>query len=84
MNMETQPTIYEIRLAGHLSPQWITWFEGLSISLEEDGSTLLTGALSDQAALHGVLKKIRDLGITLVSINRLQFDETHPNQPKKE
>ncbi len=62
-NMETPPTIYEIRVAGHLSPQWVDWFDGLTITLEEDGNTLLTGPVADQAALFGLLKKIRDLGL---------------------
>ncbi len=82
--METPPPIYEIRLAGHLSPQWVDWFEGLTVSLEEDGDTLLTGPVADQAALHGLIKKIRDLGMILVSINRVQFNESHPNRSNKE
>ena len=69
--METPPTIYGIRIAGHLSSQWMDWFEGLTITLEEDGNILLTGPVADQAALHGLLKKIRDLGMTLVSVNRV-------------
>ena len=68
MNMETSPPIYEIRVAGHLSPQWADWFEGLTITLEEDGNTLLAGPVADQAALHGLLKKVRDLGMPLVSV----------------
>ncbi len=70
--METSPVIYEIRLAGHLSPQWMEWFEGLTISLEEDGSTLLTGPVTDQAALHGLLKKVRDLGMPLISVVQIR------------
>jgi hypothetical protein len=64
-----QPGIYQIRIGGHLSPQWADWFAGLTITLEEDGSTLLSGPLVDQAALHGILKKVRDLGMPLLSVN---------------
>ncbi len=64
-----QPIVYQIRLRGHLSDQWTNWFEGLTITLEEDGDTLLTGPVVDQAALFGLLKKVRDLGMPLVSIN---------------
>ena len=64
-----QPYDYQIRIRGHLSDQWTGWFEGLTITLEEDGDTLLTGPVVDQAALFGLLKKVRDLGMPLVSIN---------------
>ncbi len=63
---------YEIRLKGHLDARWAEWFEGLTITLEENGSTFLSGALADQAALHGTLKKVRDLGLTLVSVNSVE------------
>ena len=83
MNTETPPTIYEIRVAGHLSSQWVDWFEDLTLTLEEDGNTLLTGPIVDQAALHGLLKKVRDLGLSLVSVNQVSPLET-TNQPYKE
>jgi len=67
-----QPTIYQIRLKGHLDSQWTDWFEGLTITLEEDGNTLLTGPVIDQAALHGLLKKVRDLGMPLVSVSPVE------------
>ena len=66
---QNQPQVYQIRLKGHLDLQWIDWFGGLTITLEEDGTTLLTGPIIDQAALHGLLKKIRDLGMPLVSVS---------------
>ena len=64
--------IYQIRIKGHLGHQWTDWFEGLTITLEENGDTLLTGPVVDQAALHGLLKKVRDLGIPLLSVNRIE------------
>jgi len=67
-----QPTIYQIRLEGHLGRQWTEWFDGLAITLHRNGDTLLTGPVVDQAALHGLLKKVRDLGVPLVSLNRVE------------
>jgi hypothetical protein len=68
----SQPVVYQIRLKGHLGREWTDWFEGLTITLEEDGHTLLTGPVIDQAALHGLLKKVRDLGMPLVSVGPLE------------
>ena len=67
-----QPMVYQIRIKGHLGRQWTDWFGGLTITLEEDGDTLLTGPVVDQAALHGLLKKVRDLGMPLLSVNRVE------------
>lgn len=64
-----QETVYQIRVKGYLSQQWNNWFEGLTITLEEDGNTLLSGPVVDQSALHGILKKIRDMGMPLLSVN---------------
>ncbi len=66
------PGFYEIRIKGHLDDRWGDWFEGLTITLEENGDTRLTGPVVDQAALHGLLKKVRDLGLPLVSVNRIE------------
>ena len=63
-----QPMIYQIRIKGHLDAQWAGWFDGMSIMLEEDGNTLLSGLVADQSALHGLLKKVRDLGMLLISV----------------
>jgi hypothetical protein len=65
-----QPLVYQIRIKGHLGTQWTDWFGGLTITLEDNGDTLLTGPVADQAALHGLLKKVRDVGMPLVSVNR--------------
>jgi hypothetical protein len=69
-----QPMIYQIRIKGHLGRHWTDWFEGLTITLESNGDTLLTGPVVDQAALHGVLKKVRDLAMPLVSVMRVKPD----------
>ena len=71
----SQPTIYQIRVKSHLGSDWTDWFEGLTITLEEDGDTLLTGPVADQAALYGLLKKVRDLGIPLLSVIRVEFGQ---------
>ena len=64
--------IYQIRIKGHLGQQWTDWFEGLTITLEENGETLLTGPMVDQSALHGLLKKVHNLGMPLLSVNRVE------------
>jgi hypothetical protein len=79
-----EPMIYQIRIKGHLDSQWTGWFEGLSITPEENGDTLLSGPVVDQAALHGLLKKVRDLGMPLVSVNQVQFDKTQQDQSNEE
>ena len=71
-----QSMIYQIRIKGHLSQQWTDWFEGLTITLEEDGDTLLTGTAVDQAELHGIFKKVRDPGIPLFSVNSVAPNQT--------
>jgi hypothetical protein len=64
----SQAMVYQIRIKGHLGSGWTDWFEGLTITLEDNGDTLLTGAVVDQAALHGLLKKVRDVGMPLLSV----------------
>ena len=66
------PVIYQIRIEGQLGSQWTDWFGGLTITLGEDGDTLLTGPVVDQAALYGLLKKVRDLGLPLLAVNRVK------------
>ena len=81
-NSKTDPSqamIYQIRIKGHLAPPWSDWFGGLSITLEDDGYTILTGKVDDQAALFGMLKKVRDLGMPLISVNPIK-----PFQPDAE
>jgi len=68
---------YEIRIKGPLDDQWADWFGVLTITLEEDGNTLLTGPVIDQAALYGLLKKVRDLGMPLLSVNRVKPEQEH-------
>jgi hypothetical protein len=67
-----QPVVYQIRIKGQLDPEWTDWFEGLAVTRDEDGNTLLTGSVIDQAALHGLLKKVRDLGLTLISVTPVE------------
>jgi len=67
-----EPGLYEIRLKGHLDDRWAGWFEGLTIARVDNDDTLLTGPVVDQAALHGLLKKVRDLGLPLVSVSPVE------------
>ncbi len=67
-----EPRAYQIRLKGQLGSEWADWFGGLSITLADNGDTLLTGPVVDQAALHGLLKRVRDLGMPLVSVNPIE------------
>ena len=71
-----QPFAYQIRLEGHLGLQWTDWFEAQSITLQDDGNTLLTGLELDQAALYGLLRKVRDVGLPLISVKRIEPDQT--------
>ena len=67
-----EPGLYEIRIKGHLDDKWADWFEGLTITREVNGETLLTGPVVDQAALHGLLRKVRDLAMPLLSVTRVR------------
>ncbi len=73
--------VYQIRLEGHLGSEWAEWFEGMVVTVGGDGETLLTGPVVDQAALHGLLKKVRDLGLPLISVNRM--DPVKAEEPKR-
>jgi hypothetical protein len=72
-----EPGVYEIRIKGHLDDRWVAWVEGLTLTLEENGNTLLAGPVTDQAALHGLLRKVRDLGMPLISVNRVKPDQAN-------
>jgi hypothetical protein len=75
-NNKQRPTIYQITLQGRLDPLWVDWFEGLAVLPGAPGETMLRGALPDQAALHGVLKRVRDLGLPLLAVERLDPGQT--------
>lgn len=72
---QSYPGEYEVRLKGHLDARWAGWFDGFTITLTAKGETVLTGSVADQAALHGLLKKVRDLGLPLLSINPINHKE---------
>ena len=76
-NPTTEPRelmVYQIRVTGHLGREWSDWFDGLSITLEDNGETLLSGPVVDQAALHGLLRKVRDLGLPLLAVTLMKPD----------
>ena len=76
------PGLYEIRVKGHLDTRWAAWFDGLVIAHGSDGTTVIHGPVADQAALHGLLQKIRDLGLPLISVNHVA--PGHPPAPAAE
>ena len=69
---------YEIRLTGHLNARWTAWFDGLTVSRETEGTTVISGQIADQAALHGVLQRVRDLGLPLISVTRVEAASDGP------
>ena len=71
-----EPRVYEVRIQGHLDAQWADWFGVLTVKLEPNGDTLLSGTIADEAALHGLLRKVRDLGMPLISVKRIEPDQT--------
>ncbi len=75
MEEENTPIFYEIRIRGHLDERWSDWFGGMTLTQEEDGTTLLTGPVVDQAALYGLLRRVRDTGVSLLSVNPVDSDK---------
>jgi len=67
---------YEIRVAGHLAPRWSAWFDGLTVAAGHDGTTVIRGPVADQAALHGLIQKLRDMGITLIALTQIPGEPT--------
>jgi hypothetical protein len=87
LKSETNPgqsMVYQIRIKGHLGCEWTDWFGGLTITLEDNGETLLTGPVVDQAALHGLLKKVRDLGMPLLSVTYVEPGQTQASDSKQQ
>ena len=82
-NEKTQPLVYQIRIKGHLGREWTDWFGGLTLTLEDNGETLLTGPVVDQAALHGVLRKVRDIGMPLLSVSRVEPGQAEASDVKQ-
>ncbi len=82
--MESEPVrqeVYQIVVKGHLDSEWSDWFDGLTITLVDNGETVLSGPVVDQTALHGVLIKIRDLGLPLLSLTRIETAREHESNP---
>ena len=77
-----QPLVYQIRLQGHLGCQWAEWFDGLTITLADNGQSLLTGPVVDQAALYGLLKKVRDVGLPLLSVICVESGQAEATESK--
>ncbi len=71
------PVVYQIKIKGHLDCHWATWFENLTITPADNGETILAGPVIDQAALHGLLRKVRDLGLPLIAVSQVQPDQTN-------
>ena len=78
------PSRYEIRLGGHLGPRWAGWFDGMTLTCADDGTTVLTGPGVDQAALHGLLRKVRDLGLPLLAVTPLDPVQHTPTDPLRQ
>lgn len=77
------PERYEIRRKGHLAPRWAAWFDGMSLAYRSDGTTIIHGFVADQAALHGLLQKVRDIGLPLVSVTQVEPDQPDvPTAPR--
>lgn len=74
---------YEIRLEGHLDAHWTAWFDGLTVSHQDDGTTVISGPVPDQAALHGLLQRVRDLGLPLVSVRQIEADQPGVTTPTR-
>ncbi|MET0865259.1 MAG: hypothetical protein ABWZ98_13075 [Nakamurella sp.] len=74
---------YEIRLKGHLDTRWASWFNGLTLASCSDGTTTMSGPVVDQAALHGLLQRVRDMGLPLISVTRMEPDEAGPGQQSR-
>ncbi|MER7251505.1 hypothetical protein [Kribbella sp. NPDC000426] len=81
--MNHEPAWYEIRLEGRIDPRWAAWFDGMTLSTHADGTTVIHGQVADQAALHGLLQRLRDLGLPLLSVDRVETDQAQRKQRKQ-